>query len=241
MSELLEPKALSARSALLSLLLGAPGEGLTAQQLVRCGEHLGISEATVRVALSRAVAAGELTRSETTYRLGEQLLARRRRQEEQDALVAWDGAWEVVVVTAVGRSSRDRSTTRTRLARARLAELREGVWMRPANLARSPGAGADDPLRLLRTEPVADPAGLAAELWDLEGWAASARDALALLERTAEPPRRLSVAAGLVRLLATDPLLPTVLLPPDWPAARARARYAAYQAELQAVATGQRL
>ena len=120
------PKPLSARSALLSLLLGAPADGLSAAQLVGVAAHLGIGEAAARVALSRAVGAGELRREGTAYRLGEPLLARRRHQEERDSVRAWDGSWELVVVTATGRTSKGRAATRALLAGARLAELRRG-------------------------------------------------------------------------------------------------------------------
>ncbi|WP_181312277.1 PaaX family transcriptional regulator C-terminal domain-containing protein [Nocardioides campestrisoli] len=230
------PKPLSARSALLSLLLGAPAEGLSAAQLVAVAAHLGIGEPTARVALSRAVGAGELRREGTTYRLGERLLTRRRHQEERDSVRAWDGSWELVVVTATGRTSKARAATRTLLAAARLAELREGVWTRPANLARPAPTSEVERLEEFRATPADDPVALAARLWDLEGWSVATRATLALLEATAEPAHRLAVAARLVRLLAEDPLLPDELLPPDWPAARARERYAAYQGELHALA-----
>jgi phenylacetic acid degradation operon negative regulatory protein len=41
-----------------------------------------------------------------------------------------------------------------------------------------------------------------------------------------------------VRHLASDPLLPAVLLPADWPGAALRSAYAAYQEELRAIAAG---
>ncbi|WP_110182745.1 PaaX family transcriptional regulator C-terminal domain-containing protein [Nocardioides solisilvae] len=225
-------RPLSARSALLSLLLGAPAEGLGAAQLVRCAAHVGISEATARVALSRAVAAGELRREGAAYRLGERMLARWERQGERDRVVAWDGGWEMVVVVATGRAPADRAATRARLAAARLAELREGVWLRPANLARP--LPPDDDLQRFDAGPVDDPAALAARLWDLPAWAAEVAQTLATLEHTPDPARRLAVAAHLVRLLADDPLLPAALLPAGWPAEEARRRYAAYQVELLA-------
>ena len=53
-------RPLSARSAALSLLLGAEPPELRGADLVRLGEAFGISGPTMRVALSRLVAAGEL-------------------------------------------------------------------------------------------------------------------------------------------------------------------------------------
>lgn len=231
------PAPLSARSAVLSLVLGTPGEALTSAQLAAAARHLGLNPATVRVALTRAVAAGELERDGGHYRLGPQLAGRRRRQDAHESVVAWDGTWETVVVVATGRSVADRAALRARLTGDRLGELREGVWMRPANLAR----GARDVLPGTRTfvaTPQDDPASLAAELWDLDGWAATTRDAVHALDATTDPAPRLAVAAQLVRHLADDPLLPDELSPPRWPAAEARAAYARYLVELQAVVSG---
>lgn len=230
------PKPLSARSVVVSLLLGAHPEGMTARRLVAAGEHFGLPSATVRAALSRAVAAGDLRRAGSTHHLGERLLRRRERQELHASQVAWDGAWEVVVVVAGGRPSAERASLRAGLGELRLAELREGVWMRPDNLARPLPLAAEPggDVQVLSARPTGDPAELAARLWDLDGWAQAAEDALALLAATTDPAERLAVAALLVRHLTADPLLPPALQPAGWPAARARAAYAAYEREIAA-------
>jgi len=229
---------LSARSVVLSLLLGTHPSRMSARGLTRAGEHLGIPPATLRVALSRAAAAGELSRSGSDYLLGERLLARQRRQDEavDNAELPWDGHWEMAVVVVAGRTATERAALRERLSGLRMAELREGVWMRPANLRRS--QETDPVLSTFRAVPDGDPAALAAALWDLDGWADDGREILAALTTTTEPARRLSVAAHLVRHLTTDPLLPPALHPKGWPGGDLRAAYAGYRGELRELALG---
>jgi len=227
---------LPARSAVLSLLLGAHPARMPAADLVRAGAYLGIAESTVRVALTRAVAAGDLVRADGGYALGERLVERQRRQDEsvRNASAPWDGRWDQVVVVGAGRAAADRAALRSMLAQAHLAELREGVWMRPAN--RVDSLALHDPaVARFTVGPVDRPAALAAELWDLDAWAKQGRELLAELAATNEPAMRLSVAADLVRHLVDDPLLPADLLPADWPGDRLRSTYADYQDELATV------
>ena len=233
-----EWKPLSARSTVLSLVLGAHPQALGARQLTRAAQGFGVSAATTRVALTRAVAAGELRRDDSRYRLGPRLLERSRRQEEHAAEQPWDGSWEAVVVVGAGRPSGARVALRAALAAHRLAELREGVWLRPANLAPRPPVPADGTVQTFRATPDGDPVLLAATLWDLPGWAVAAHEAVDALARTHEPSTRLAVAAHLVRHLATDPLLPVPLWPRGWPAAAARAVYDDYQREVLALVRG---
>lgn len=225
---------LSARSVVLSLILGTPSQALTAAQLAAAARHVGINPATVRVALTRAVTGDELVRDGNHYRLGPRLLERRERQDAHEWLVPWDGTWELALVVTTGRSGADRAALRARLAGARLAELREGVWMRPANLQR-PGTVASADVRVLLAAAPDDPAELVADLWDLPVWAAETTSVLAELAATDDPGARLAAAARLVRHLATDPLLPAALEPPGWPAGTARDAYSAYLAELETI------
>jgi len=233
---------LSARSVMLSLLLGSHPDRMSAAELVRAGEHLGIPAATARVALTRAVAAGDLQRADGDYVLGARLAARQRRQDEAvlDAETGWDGAWEMAVVVVAGRTGAERAALRDRLASYRLAELREGVWTRPANLRRARGYADDEVLSTFRATPDEDPVALVARLWDLGSWAAQGRALLARLAATPEPATRLAVAARVVRHLAADPLLPAALLPEDWPAGAMRTAYAGYQDELRSLSVGVR-
>ncbi|KAA1427924.1 PaaX family transcriptional regulator C-terminal domain-containing protein [Nocardioides antri] len=231
-------KPLPARSVVLSLLLGSHPDRMSPAQLTRAGEHFGIPASTLRVALTRAVAAGDLRRVRGDYVLGERLVARQRRQDEgvEDAETAWDGTWEMAVVVVTGRPGSERAALRDTLTAARLAELREGVWTRPANLRRAPSYAGDPVLTTFRSRPDDDPARLARDLWDLRGWATDGRTLLRHLERTRDPALRLAVAAHVVRHLTADPLLPPDLLPSDWPGADLRTAYAAYQAELRDLA-----
>lgn len=229
---------LPARSVALSLLLGSHPDRMSAADLVRAGEHFGIPAATTRVALTRAVAAGDLRREEGDYVLGERLARRQRRQDEAvlDAETPWDGGWELAVVVVAGRPGAERAALRERLSSYRLAELREGVWTRPANLSRPRSYADDVVLSTFTATPDEDPVALAAGLWDLRAWAAAGRELVDLLAVTTEPAPRLAVAAHVVRHLASDPLLPAALLPRDWPAAAMRAAYAGYQDELRELA-----
>ncbi|NUR63121.1 MAG: PaaX domain-containing protein, C- domain protein [Catenulispora sp.] len=234
----LDLKPLSARSVVLSLVLGAHPEPLSAGGLIRAGEHFGIAPTATRVALTRAVASGELHRRESDYALGRQLVERQRRQEEavEDAETAWQGDWELAIVVVLGRPAAERAALRDLLTAHRLAELREGVWTRPANLRRDPAYAADPAVQAGRCTFASAPEELARSLWDLGEWSSRGRRVLSALEKTREPARRLAAAAQVVRHLATDPLLPAALLPAAWPGPDLRHAYAEYQRELRNLA-----
>lgn len=236
----IDVERLPARSVALSLLLGSHPARLGPAQLTALGEHFGVTAPTMRVALTRAVAAGDLTRIDGDYALTDRLAARQRQQDEgvEDAEVVWDGAWEMAIVVVAGRSGPERAALRDQLAAHRLAELREGVWTRPANLRRAPAYAADPVVATFRSRPEDDAAALAARLWDLDGWAAEACGLLDLLHHATEPADRLAITARIVRHLTHDPLLPADLRPADWPGQRLRTAYAAFQRELLELVTG---
>src|SRR5205823_3496664 len=73
---------MTARSVVLSVLLGAHPAWATASELIRLTADFDIREPTVRVALTRMVSAGDLVRSDDGYRLSDRLLARQRRQDD---------------------------------------------------------------------------------------------------------------------------------------------------------------
>jgi phenylacetic acid degradation operon negative regulatory protein len=229
-------RPLSARSVVLSLLLGVHPAEMSAAALVRAGELFDVPETTLRAAVSRMVSAGDLVREGSTYTLSQRLLDRQRRQDEALRVdtVDWDGSWEQVVITSSGRSASDRAGLRSTLAALRLAELREGVWLRPANLARVLPAWSADLITTFAVTPREDPGLLSRRLWDVDGWAAHGR---ALLEEMAAPETArtaLTLNATVVRHLLVDPALPDELLPADWPSAELRTAYDSYRSSLSA-------
>jgi phenylacetic acid degradation operon negative regulatory protein len=243
---------LSARSVVASTLLGMRPPRLRTQILVRSGGLFGIAEGTTRVAISRMVGAGELVADGDGYRLGGPMLARQARQDLSrhgaDTDIGWDGGWTMHVVTAEGRDAQDRTRLRAAAAGLRLAELREGVWTRPANLPAGVLAEDEavvaDQCRSFTAEPGGDPAALAAELWDLDGWAGRAwdlREQLGAIVGALGRGDLDALAEGFVLSAATlrhfqaDPLLPPDLLPDSWPGDTLRHDYDRYDEAFRAL------
>ncbi|HEX3981543.1 MAG TPA: hypothetical protein VHW93_09965 [Acidimicrobiales bacterium] len=223
----------TARSVLASALLGESPPELPVAHLVHLAGLFGINENRARVALSRMAAAGEVTTDGSgRYRLSGHLLARQGRQTDsrRGNTRSWGGAWRMAVVTASGQSADDRAARRRRLALARLAELREGVWLRPDNIDLRPDPIGDPDVAMYSGAPDGDPFELAASLWDLDGWA---RAAVALSDRmdalAPTGPDDLApgfvLSAAVLRHLQSDPLLPAALLPDGWPGTSLRAGY----------------
>ncbi|MGY6018962.1 PaaX family transcriptional regulator C-terminal domain-containing protein [Streptomyces spinosirectus] len=225
---------LSARSVVLSLLLGTHPPELPVKELVRAVEPFGVGGSTLRAALSRMVAAGDLRRTDAVYGLSDRLLARQRRQDEavEARTRAWDGDWEMVVITATGRGPAERADLRTRLTTLRLAELREGVWLRPANLRRPLPEDLAQVAQTYTARPGGPARELADQLWPLDTWAAKARALHAHVATAHSPGDRFTAFAAVVRHLLADPVLPPALLPTDWPGTELRAAYAEFQREI---------
>jgi phenylacetic acid degradation operon negative regulatory protein len=226
---------MTARSVVLSVLLGTHPAWATASELIRLTADFDIREPTLRVALTRMVSARDLIRSEDGYRLSDRLLARQRRQDDalNPRLRRWDGTWTTLVITSVGTDARTRAALRTTLRDARFAELREGVWLRPDNLDVELSADVLDRVRVFRSRD-ADPGDLAARLWDLSGWAREGRELLGEITTATDVPSGFVCAAAIVRHLLTDPVLPDELLPEHWPGDALREAYASFAAELVA-------
>lgn len=228
-------RPLTARSVVLSTLLGHHPPELPVRALVRVGALFGTAEGTVRTALTRMVAAGDLEQHQGVYRLTDRLLARQARQDDSRAprTRRWHGGWEIAVVTSDRRPAAERGALRAAMAELRMAELREGTWLRPDNLVRARPAVAAGQCTWLSGAPDGDPAELAARLWDLDGWARRARTLLAAMDSAQGPAERFPVAAAILRQLLTDPVLPARLLPDDWPGAGLRSRYDDFERELR--------
>ncbi|QNP68943.1 PaaX domain-containing protein, C- domain protein [Streptomyces roseirectus] len=225
-------RPLSARSVVLSLLLGAQPPELPVRELVRLVEPFGIGGSTLRAALSRMTTAGDLRRTGAVYGLSDRLLERRRRQDAalHPETRPWTGDWEMAVITTTGRPAAQRADLRAELTSLRLAELREGVWLRPANLCRPWPPHLHDVTRFT-SRPATPPLELAATLWPLTTWQATAETLLHHATHATTPAARFTTYTAIVRHLRTDPALPTALLPPTWPADSLRTAYAAYREE----------
>lgn len=241
---LADVRPLGARSVIASTLLGSEAGELRVERLVSAGALFGIADGAIRTALWRMVTAGELIADGGDYRLAGSLLARRRRMGESSVARrrAWDGTWEIVVVDAERRPATARQELRAAAAALHLAELRDGVWMRPDNLDRErlPDEQATVDAQCLRFTGASGSAALASRLFEPAAWAARAASLIDALDRAVLPPRdlgpgdlvegfRLSIAV--VRHLDRDPLLPDELLANDWPGDELRRSYLAYQAD----------
>jgi phenylacetic acid degradation operon negative regulatory protein len=239
-ADLIGDRPLSARSVLATALLGADQPHLTVGELVAMASLFGISDGAARTCLWRMVSNGELTSDDGTYTLAGGLLERRQRVDEASRTAAtrqWDGTWELAVVALDRRSAADRLALRKAATALHLAELREGVWIRPDNL---------DPQRFPALRAVLDrqcvhfhaaATDIAAEtvrsLFSLDDWAADAQrltvavrdeiDADAVAADDFAYQFGLSVAV--VRHLQLDPLLPAELIPQEWPGQDLRSAY----------------
>ncbi len=242
MADLIGDRTLSARSVLATALLGADEPHLTVGELVAIGSLFGISDGATRTCLWRMVSNGELVSDDGTYALAGPLLERRQRVDEAAhvddvATPPWDGTWELAVVSLDRRAAADRLALRRAAAALHLAELREGIWIRPDNL---------DPDRLPTLRAVLDrqcvhfhgaatdvPPEFVRSLFSLDGWAADARrltlamgDALDIEAVDADDfTYQFTLSITVVRHLQLDPLLPGDLIPDDWPGPELRATY----------------
>ena len=241
---------LTARSVLVSVLLGTDPPRLPTAPLVRTAALFGISEGTTRTALSRLVAAGEAVAEDGGYRLAGRLVARQARQiaSRRADVRPWGGTWELATVDGdQRRSAADRATLRDGLRTSRLVELREGVWGRPDNLEleRSPeAASVVDEWCTRWTGARPDPEPDVQAAFAMAPWSTQARDLRAAMRR--EQPRLdrgdvdalapgFVTSAAVLRHLQADPLLPAELLPARWPGTALRDEYDRYDAAYRRV------
>jgi DNA-binding transcriptional regulator PaaX len=127
----------------------------------------------------------------------------------------WNGDWTMLVVTSIGTDARTRAALRSSLQANRFAELREGVWLRPDNLAVDLPDDVVARVQVLYARDDA-PAQLAARLWDLPAWSSTGHQLLDEMATATNTPARFAAAAAILRHLLTDPVLPEALLPDDW-------------------------
>lgn len=228
----------TARSVMLSVLLGTNPPRLPVAKLVAVAELFGISEGAARTALSRMLAAGDVSLENGRYRLSPRLVERQRRQEQSrvDARVPWNGRWCLAVINPVSRTAAERATLRRAMLEQHLGEYREGVWLRPDNLG---ARHLPTPIAEQCTVWIADaPAGLSrdalvGQLWDLPPWEARANALIEAFDAPDDIAGRFLVAAATLHHLLDDPLLPDGLCPPGWPATTLRRRFTGYYDELK--------
>jgi phenylacetic acid degradation operon negative regulatory protein len=242
-SALIGNRPLTARSVLASALLGADEPRLPVAGLVAAASLFGISPGATRTCLWRMVSNGELTSDNGSYALAGHLLERRHRVDaaaRPDDTRRWNGTWEIAVVSLERRPAAERMELRRAAMALHLAEIREGVWIRPDNLdlERLPmsravldaqcvhfrGADSDITVDAVRA------------LFSLDAWSQDARrlttamdakldgapyagDAIATLTY------QFGLSIAVVRHLQLDPLLPVPFVPDDWPAAALRSSY----------------
>jgi phenylacetic acid degradation operon negative regulatory protein len=220
-------RPLTARSIVLSVLLGSHPPSMPVRRLLDFTSLFGIDDGTVRTALSRMVASGELLGDDGVYRLGDRLLTRQLEQDtgRLDPPGAWDGSWWVVVVTAERRSQAQRRDFRARATGARLGELRADTWLRPANVAIP--LDLDGVLVTRGPLAIGDDIDVVRRLWDLEALDRHARTHhAALTRRITELARSGDDAlrdafvdlAAAQRYLRTEPQLPSPLAASTAPA-----------------------
>ncbi len=240
--EALGIEPLSARSMILSVLLGSHPPTLSGRRLVGLAELFGIRSGTVRTALSRMAAGGELIADGGDYGLGSRML---ERQQQQDAgrtgpASPWDGQWYTAIAAADSRPMSERRSFRSAMVGARMAELRPDIWMRPANI--------DEPHRpedvlLLRGRLIADDAvDLVGRLWPLSdiearssklGAAITAHRSSLDNDDPAVLPNTFMLSAAVVRFLRVEPQLPDELQPPTWSPPTLRPLYDDFEAAFQ--------
>ena len=237
---LLDP--LNARSIVLSVLLGSHPPRMPVGRILQFTTLFDLPDGTVRTALSRMVAAGDLVNDDGVYRLSERLVERQTQQEagRQDPPSGWDGTWWTVAVLSDRRSMAERRVFRSRASGARLGELRPDLWLRPANIA----IGTELPDVLITCGPmvVGDDGDLVRRLWDLDDLRQRADRHRAALDATAVrlgtgDDRSLADAfitlAAAQQFLRVEPQLP-VEVAADATATAMRSAYAEVVTDFQA-------
>ncbi|MGO9692360.1 MAG: PaaX family transcriptional regulator C-terminal domain-containing protein [Mycobacterium sp.] len=244
LSDLIGSRPLSARSVLASALLGSDQGRLTVAELVAVASLFGISGGAARTCLWRMVSNGEISGDDGSYALAGRLMERRHRVDEASriddaAAHRWDGTWELAIVALDRRSAADRLELRKAAMTLHLAELREGVWIRPDNL---------DPQRFPAFREVLDQqcthfrraatditADRVRSLFSLDEWAEDARALEEAMDVALKASARddstdsftydFALSIAVVRHLQLDPLLPVELVGDHWPGHPLRSTY----------------
>jgi phenylacetic acid degradation operon negative regulatory protein len=216
--------------------------------LVRLLGEFGVGADATRAALSRLTRTGRLEGlrhgRRTAYRLAPALadaaiVQGRRLMRFGAEPVAWDGRWTCVAFSVPESQSHRRPLLRKRLRALGLGALFDGLWITP----HAPLDALDRCLAelgiadtaVLRATEVPRPAGVSlVDAWDLDGLRSRYDELVALAAGATErlaggavtPSDALVSRTELMRrwrsLAMSDPRLPGVLLPRDWPSRSAR-------------------
>lgn len=246
---------MNARSALFDLYgdhLRSRGGRARIASLVQLLAPLGIAAPAVRTAVSRMVRQGWLSPTKVDGAAGYKLTARAERRLDNAAARIyrttsndeWNGQWHLVIPSRPSdRASRER--LRANLTYLGYAPLGDGTW-----LAARPSPELDAMLSAenLRAERFVarneyDDADLVRRAWDVPAIAASYRKWLQqatdlVNDLPDDPPDEHAFATRSMlvhewrKFLFTDPGLPRILLPDDWPADDAAAYFDAAAARL---------
>ncbi|MGO4258062.1 PaaX family transcriptional regulator [Marmoricola sp. RAF53] len=228
--------------------------------LIRILEPLGIRAPAVRTAISRMVAQGWLSpeprAGETqpredgqrgaAYRLTDRA---RLRLDEAGARIyrtrpePWDGHWHVRVLAPIAERSR-RERVRTQLRFLGLAPISDSTWVSPWPSAGADALVAEESLAVVAlTTTDAEPAGRLLAAFDVDALGAAYAAWLDEAARQVEPALgdaddrtafvvRSELLHSWRMFLFSDPGLPDVLLPADWPGHRAAAFFDEHAARL---------
>ncbi len=192
--------------------------------------------------------AGEVVADDAHYALTGPLLERHRRQQAargRNRSERWDGTWTAAVVTASRRPASERAAFRHAAERLKLAELRDGVWVRPGDVPATDGRAGE----VVGSQAtwwrgiLPDAPGELVAAFDLDTWAAGAENLIEEMRswqpaldahRTDALGETFVIAAAVLRHLVADPQLPAELLPAEWPGERLRATFDTFDAAFKA-------
>ncbi|MDX2381969.1 MAG: PaaX domain-containing protein, C- domain protein [Acidimicrobiia bacterium] len=211
-TERLGMRRFTARSLVLSVLLGSDPPRLPVGALIDFCSLFDIADGTVRTALSRMVASGEIDSADGAYVLTGDLLQRRRQQDVGRGATPyeWDGSWWTAVALADARDITERRQFRSAMEGAKMGELRPTAWMRPSNIGPPP---ARRDLIVSRGDlPPAVSNSLVDRLWRLEALDRRAGELLAVVQPDSDDlAKRFIALATCLRYLRTEPQLPRAL------------------------------
>jgi phenylacetic acid degradation operon negative regulatory protein len=233
-------RTMTARSVILSALIGFDGDSAAVGGILAFTNELGLQESAVRAALSRLSAAGELERTNGRYKLCPRLRSLQLRQEQaiHPTIKPWeDDQWNMVVVTRRADSPNQRVGFRDEMRFSRFRELREGVWARPNNIEFVISSDVSRRVSMFRAVPDEPSRTLSERLYQPESWSSTAQSLMSNLSVSKSVAQRFEVAATIARHLLADPVLPIELLPCDWPGIELRQAYESIRVEMTSLAT----